>query len=1087
MMYAQQPFHHEDYCWDGQVIVRKGKIVRCSLLNIRGPWTPCWENEFPLDKPMWHWRADDAGHRFGGVLFEVEGGMDAVVMVYTRSAEMQFTVGEITEKKIIRKHVGPHYSCVELTALLDGYDPNLDEFEYSPMNTNKDRPWRAFIGPSSIKGPVHRWNRTDWVWIAPGQSAEITVKQPAWKKRHEGTQRYVSAVFRCNAAVPDREGQKPEEVEQFGKNTSLLYKVFLNEHHISDGWQPFWDQYLHPMMEEFAVELPQDLFKSGQNIIRLQNEDGQRDYLLLGRVYLEEAEKRDFEVSLCPAWVALGDEFEIEIRCRAVQRHVNVELPSGLLLLDDVPAELGAGTYRFTFKAEEAFANLRIKFSSENSFCEAIIEQVVAVEKDPVPMRVGMETCALPWRHTGYIEQCLRFLVDTQIGDLCIFRRVRDENHARSLAALCRKLGIYHMMCHSVPPRWTIAASREGEPYFSGWMLTEMDGPLFGYDIAPVGVEIPEAERTMRTAYEAYVAFRKRLFAMVKQHDPAVKAVDMITVIGHSHAYAAGVDMCVAQFNKMHNVLLLADARGAARAYKKAVWGTYIAEGAHKHPEGDDTLRMWWLALHLSYICGSSFANDEESVLRNYHERLYSQGDRFPRTRQEILREFNRFVKSHPRSGELQVKQALLIGRYACDVADGLSDSRREGLPPMVWRFCGANTPEWLPSTPEYGWRYLDVFFPGVWLHSLVQSPRRVRRWYSGTPYGELELIPIEASINVWKQFKLLLLLGWNTMEKGTYQRIKKYVQNGGVIFMSIPHLSTNESRQLQVNRTEPLNLLQDGDFSDVFGVKASGIAGRLSDLETIMCDERAPMADRKYKFATEIGPAVVPKHPPVHLVSVELCGAEVLIRDEATNQPLLVRNRVGKGEAYLLLTHDFPGHSSLSPLMTDLMHELAKNVPAEVELEDATGDVYYTVRTEKDTGLVRVHLLNTDWTEACNSRLCRLRLGEKWLSVSVDEGRLTEVIKAEKLVILVQDGRTFVEKVSSSERHDSIELHGFGKGEIFLQGNDDTSLGNIQFMEESLTCTTSDGWTIATFNFGSHSSGELIVEMKPQKEKKSS
>ena len=44
----------------------------------------------------------------------------------------------------------------------------------------------------------------------------------------------------------------------------------------------------------------------------------------------------------------------------------------------------------------------------------------------------------------------------------------------------------------------------------------------------------------------------------------------------------------------------------------------------------------------------------------------------------------------------------------------------------MVWRFCGANTPEWRPATPEYGLRYLDVFFPGVWLHTLEQSPQRV-------------------------------------------------------------------------------------------------------------------------------------------------------------------------------------------------------------------------------------------------------------------------------------------------------------------------------------------------------------------------
>ena len=74
MMYAQQPFHHEDYCWDGGVFVTGGRVVRCSLLRLHGPATPSWEKQIPLDRPFWHWHADSARYRFGGVLFEVEGG-----------------------------------------------------------------------------------------------------------------------------------------------------------------------------------------------------------------------------------------------------------------------------------------------------------------------------------------------------------------------------------------------------------------------------------------------------------------------------------------------------------------------------------------------------------------------------------------------------------------------------------------------------------------------------------------------------------------------------------------------------------------------------------------------------------------------------------------------------------------------------------------------------------------------------------------------------------------------------------------------------------------------------------------------------
>ena len=99
MMYAQQPFHHEDYCWDGGVFVTGGRVVRCSLLRLHGPATPCWEKQIPLDRPFWHWHAESARYRFGGVLFEVEGGPEAVVEVRTKAATLRFSIGEITASR----------------------------------------------------------------------------------------------------------------------------------------------------------------------------------------------------------------------------------------------------------------------------------------------------------------------------------------------------------------------------------------------------------------------------------------------------------------------------------------------------------------------------------------------------------------------------------------------------------------------------------------------------------------------------------------------------------------------------------------------------------------------------------------------------------------------------------------------------------------------------------------------------------------------------------------------------------------------------------------------------------------------------
>ena len=131
--------------------------------------------------------------------------------------------------------------------------------------------------------------------------------KPDWSADEPGVSRVVRATLRCNAAVPDRAGDPPQQVDEVGRNTCLQYRVSFNEHHISEGWQPFWEQYRHPMMEEI-VRRPaaRPVPRPGATRCACTATSGQRDYLLLGRVFLEETERRDLEVGRCPSWVQAG-------------------------------------------------------------------------------------------------------------------------------------------------------------------------------------------------------------------------------------------------------------------------------------------------------------------------------------------------------------------------------------------------------------------------------------------------------------------------------------------------------------------------------------------------------------------------------------------------------------------------------------------------------------------------------------------------------------------------------------------------------------------------------------------------------------
>lgn len=1085
-------FHHVNYCWDGEARVDNGRILECSLIEFEGLWGPQSERFVPLNKPCWHWHPKNNYNRLAGILLHIQGNSDTVLHFCTRTTDMSFRVADLIEKKVIHQHVGSRYGRTNITALFDSYDPNLDRPEDVTAMVEADGRWRKLIHVEDFRGHLQRWYRTDWVWIAPGESAEVDIEEPKWKEVPGKVQRSLRATFCCVAAVPGKKSKRSEEITEGETDTTRIhYRVFLNNQEVAYQQQYFgahnWLRGQIPHIEEIAADLPGNLFHTGKNALRIKN-DGKRDYILVARLYLEEKDKSDPEVTLCPRWVLQGQKFEIAVQCRSLQKDVRVTVPPGVSLIDNVPRELGSGEHRFCFQAQEPLSHIKIEFESDKGTCQAEIEQVVAAKQEDFPMRVGVEDNLFPPDSPGLKEGILRELKNTQLGDFIVFRlAAQNRDQVIRWARLCRDNNIYFQTNVTIDPdwqtkgadmrspAWSSAAGREAGEYFIGCQWQEHDGPLYNYlpTTFAYKLSVPEEKRTMRTAYEDYLAYVKRLFAICKQADSKMPAWFQLSVIGHDHPYKTRMDGCAAQLNKSHNVVLLADARGAARTHGKSVWGSYSAEGAHLNPEGEEHLRMWWLALHLSYICGASFASDEECLLRSWHSYQYARVDRFPRMRQEILRRFNRYVKTHPRRGRIRVKQALLIGRYACDVADGFASS--EG--PWVWCNFGARTPQWQPLTPEYGLRYLDVFFPGVWLQSLVQCPEYTRRLYSGTPYGELELIPIEAPESVLKEFRLLLVLGWNTMNEATYERLKKYVKQGGQIFMSVPHLTTNESRSFLLNNMEPLELLRKGDFSELFGVKVTGRGKRIHSIKAVGGRKHSPIEGVEYpSIHGSFLPPVDPKHSPVDLAKVELCGAEVLAQDGETGQPVLVRYRLGQGEAYLLLTYDFPGNSWLWGFMTDLIHGLAKTVPSPVGLEDPSGDVYYTVREETETKLTRIHLLNTDWTESGNERRCVLRLGENDLKLTVKEGQLSEVIWLENLAMLVQDEKVYVEEVSLSSGIYSMKLHGFDKGEIFLQAMDKEPFKAILFEGKPANIVSGEEWTVVKIDFGGKTIGNLSV-----------
>ena len=1088
MLYGNYPFQHANYCWDGGVSIENGSITRCSLIEFNGYAGPGRESYIDLSTPSWHWQGDNSNNRLGGIILRLQGSPDSKLYFSSRTADLSFTIRELLEKKMIQRHVGSRFSNVDLTAMFDGYDSELDHESDIQAMVQSDGRYRKLLEADEIIGPRHRWFRTDWAWVVPGESAEVQIPNPPWGKQEKSVELCLRVTLRCAAVFPAPKEESLEDILSRGRARNLVfppgikkeiflpYEIWFRDKQVAQGERFFTYLGNVPLMEEISFDLPEELFDTEPGNLRIQNND-KENHLLIGRVYLEEKEVSELSIGTCPLWVLKGTEFEIEISCLGDQKNLVVNAPESVTILTSLPEKLLAGKHSVKVKIDDARAGVRIRFTSATAECEAEIEQVFAGNSEAQPMLVGIEDKTLPVNSPGHREEVIRHMATTQLGDLLIFRIGSTVDHSANIARLCREGGIYIRCAFSMDFEFIRAMKKEAGNYFLGFDWTEHDGPLWGYVQAPIPPPHGDAKPTMKTAYEGYLKYVGGLVEKVRDQDPDMKVWLMVSAIGHSLGYAGGMDTCFAQFNKSHNSILIADARGAAKAFRKPFWGTYQAEGAHVNPEGAHHIRMWWLSLYLSFISGAACANDEEAIYRTWHERLYSWGDRMPRTRRRITREFNRYIKTHPRGGSIQVKQALLLGRYSCDVTDGIgaSDEHRATNLTMVWRNFGEWSPDWRPSSAEYGFRYLDVFFPGAWLQTLDQSVENMRRWFSGTPRGEIDLIPVDTDLDILSEYPLLLMLGWNTTDQNQYDQLKSYVEAGGRLFMSVPHLTTNIERDFLWNGLEPLNLLNDGDFSDLFGVKIVGKGEKLSKVKAEEGVENNLLQGYAQSETFFRFPPERPQHEEVNLAEIALQGAEVLARDVLSDKPILVRKRLGKGEAYLLCTHAYPGNSWLVPFVKPMIRALTESVPWPIALEDPSGDVHYTVRREEE--LYRVHLLNTDWTAAANEKPCKIRLGEEWIDLRVAEGALSEIVWVKDLVLKLQDAKVMVDSVTNEGKNCKIQLHGYGLAEMKMQSLAGRRIERVVCENREQACSNEGEWTKVEFDFGSRSEINLKVD----------
>lgn len=396
---------------------------------------------------------------------------------------------------------------------------------------------------------------------------------------------------------------------------------------------------------------------------------------------------------------------------------------------------------------------------------------------------------------------------------------------------------------------------------------------------------------------------------------------------------AAGADIPMAEdFAFKHLNLSSALSRGLVRQYRLPLWGAHLA---HEHyswipyssPHKFPLLRA---SMYQKYLTGSKivlnesggwyleaqlvtdspmfetprvelgsitnrnphdFAHLVPEARKHYHKINYH-SPVAKQYRKEVS-DFYDFVKKHGTpAGQPETTLALIKGNLDLGGPEHHPNDVIAGMFSLAEK-----NPLWFSGQPERGWDIAArVFYP---------RPPVLAPWHnlflSGSPYGQVDITSfamdhVDADF-LSSHYKALLFTGWNTCSEKQYTELLRYVRGGGTLFVSIPHLSTNITRNYVDFSGE--ELVRSGDFSELCGVKVKAKGRRFYWATAPDCSgELGFEHPRRFGILT------------VCMGDIDIMDSKVetLAVDDEEMAPVLLRHQCGKGTVYFLNTWAYPG-----------------------------------------------------------------------------------------------------------------------------------------------------------------------------------
>lgn len=577
---------------------------------------------------------------------------------------------------------------------------------------------------------------------------------------------------------------------------------------------------------DFYIPLPEDITGNGTLKLTLKKESNRISYPyeLISLQLLEES-AQNFEIVSIPHFVSVGDTTGFLIETNKPNMKISVSSSNkNINLIDQHTVFSEPGLHVIRFSAINPANFIPIEFTDGLSQKSGIIKQFIIKEKDYVYLSSGDEIY-IDKEYEPY-DHFFKWYIQNRIGNWYQFRpsyqwsgvRITDENVVKHYTSLLNKMNI--------PFAWqvegrTLASTRINpslsslqSPMFRGKQAHENDGGYYYWkhflynglhsDMAarsrPYG-GIFAKHRPIYTDYGIFIHYDPN-----KVKDMEDGANRLIANLSYSrgestrhtgpstmfrYLYQSGYEWLGAEQMYGPEDIIMSALRGASKAYNKTEFGSLHAVqwGSKPFTDPKHSLRFY-LSLAVAYIHGSSHINTEEGLWTDEFA-----NDRYTKSGKEHLyaqHQMLDYIETHSRKGVLHSKIAVIQGR---------NDAWKSFGRTSIWSQEGK---KWEFNKAMESFDLLKVFYPESNVNHCSTDGL-----FTSTPYGLIDILPIEASSEVLNKYKALIFLGWNTFNNTDFIRIKKFVEQGGVLLLGSVHLNSELQPNLPAKFPEDDTVIQ--------------------------------------------------------------------------------------------------------------------------------------------------------------------------------------------------------------------------------------------------------------------------------------